>query len=263
MDENRMPFEAHPVIGLSYTRSAASYSEKYRAKVIELAERAQSYLLAAGADVIMLDASVDGVPDMHRLDGVMVMGGGDVDPEMYHSEGHPSIGFVDAAADRFESSLMRRAVESLTPVFGVCRGMQVMNVAFGGSLIEDLGPETMHRSSSADGPMVDHPVQIVADSLLSSILGPGEASVRSSHHQAVQRLANSLQVSAWAEDGLVEAIEAKALPSGETPWVVGVQWHPEDLGTAAGQFEALITAFVAAAAQRHEVKAGAVASSAT
>ncbi|MGY5319148.1 gamma-glutamyl-gamma-aminobutyrate hydrolase family protein [Neomicrococcus lactis] len=244
MDGNRTPLEVHPVIGLSYARSAPSYSDEYRSQIIELAERVQSYLLAGGADVIMLDASVDGVPDMHRLDGVVVMGGGDVDPELYHSEGDPSISCVDAAADRFESSLIRRAVESYTPVLGICRGMQVMNVAFGGSLIEDLGAESMHRSGSSETSMVDHPVQIVEDSLLFSLMRTPEIQVRSSHHQAVQRLANTLQVSAWAEDGVVEAIEAKHQPGVETPWVLGVQWHPEDKGTVPGQLETLTAALV-------------------
>lgn len=254
MDENRSPLEAHPVIGLSYARSAESYSEGYRAEIIGLAERAESYLLAAGADVIMLDASVDGVPDMHRLDGVVVMGGGDVDPSLYHSEGHPSISFVDSAADRFESSLVRRAVESYTPVLGICRGLQIMNVALGGSLIEDLGEGTIHGTATADAAMADHSVQVVEETLLSTILGVGDITVRSSHHQAIQRLANTLQVSAWAPDGVVEGIEAKSHSDGTTPWAVGVQWHPEEAGTQPGQFEALVTAFIAAATEKQIAK---------
>jgi putative glutamine amidotransferase len=159
-----------------------------------------------------------------RLDGLILAGGGDIDPATYGGRQHETIYMVDADRDRTELALARRAVEASLPTLGICRGSQVLNVALGGSLIEHLpdevGESVPHRTP--DRLPTRHEVAIQAGSRLERILGTPSLTPASWHHQAVRRLAPGLEVVARAPDGVVEAFEMPA-----HPWLIAVQWHPE------------------------------------
>jgi len=156
--------------------------------------------------------------------GLLVMGGGDVDPRRYGSDGHPSVSGVDLERDDFEIGLIRAAVERRGPFFGICRGVQIANVALGGTLIEHV-PEVTDGSvphSAVGGGFIDHEVTIAPDSKLAHILGATTCVAPSYHHQAIRTAAPTLTVTARAADGIIEAVEMPA-----HPWFVAVQWHPE------------------------------------
>lgn len=196
----------------------------------------------AGADVVILppdnDASV-----LDRVDGLALAGGADVDSRLYGAEPHATADSPRESRDASELALYRRARELGMPVLGICRGMQVMVVAHGGTLIQnvpDLETDTVHRDRP--GTFVDHRATFAADSLAGSLLGSGPTVVNSSHHQSVES-PGSLAISGWADDGTVEACED---PSAD--FCIGVQWHPEhpDRSVADGP---LVVAFVEAASR--------------
>ncbi len=159
------------------------------------------------------------------LDGVILAGGGDVHPRFFGQENQGALmDSVDEARDEMELAIARRAAAAGKPLLGVCRGIQVMNIALGGGLIQHIEGHAQ-VANTFDGPPTQHRVRVEADSLLARTLGvnPG-ALVNTYHHQAVPAddLAPGLQAVAWAEDGVVEALE---MPG--HPFYVGVQWHPE------------------------------------
>src|SRR5262245_7992541 len=141
--------------------------------------------------------------------GLLVIGGGDVDPRRYGSDGHPSVSGVDLERDDFEIELIRAAVERGRPFFGICRGVQIANVALGGTLIEHV-PEVTDGSvphSAAGGGFIDHEVTIVPGSKLAHILGVKTCVATSYHHQAIRTAAPTLTITARAADGIIEAVE--------------------------------------------------------
>lgn len=145
-----------------------------------------------------------------RFDGLLLSGGGDLDASLFGQVRHPKAGDPDPARDRAELALVRAFCALKKPVLGICRGIQVLNVAFGGDLIQHL--------DGHDG--APHLVRAKPDSRLRALCG-AEFSANSFHHQAVGRVGSGLRITARAADGTVEAIEHEALP------VYGVQWHPE------------------------------------
>jgi len=177
------------------------------------------------------------------LDGLILTGGGDIDPAHYGGSTHETIYHVDADRDAMELQLARAVVERGLPTFGVCRGAQVINVALGGTLIEHLplevGETVLHRAPPRQP--TPHAVQLLPGSRLAAILGSEEVHPLSWHHQAIRRLAAGLDVVARAPDGTIEAVEMRA-----HPWLVAVQWHPElsahEDPAQQRLFDALITA---------------------
>jgi putative glutamine amidotransferase len=151
-----------------------------------------------------------------RLDGLVVAGGPDVEPVRYGAEPGPRTGPPARERDAWELALIRAALDSGTPLLGICRGMQLLNVALGGTLVQHLDGHV-----EAVGVFGRHPVTPVAGTLYASLV-PEKSSVPTYHHQSVDRLGDGLVVSAHAHDGTVEAVE---LP--DPAWVLGVQWHPE------------------------------------
>ena len=152
-----------------------------------------------------------------------MLGGGDVDSELYGVPGPvPNEYGVDADADVFSMDVIRSAVEADLPVLAVCRGSQLLNLAFGGSLVPDLDPWHLHKGDHASGLFIDEHVTVQDGTRLAAILGKREWIVRSGHHQAVADVAPGLRLAAVADDGVVEGVEHP------TAWAVGVQWHPED-----------------------------------
>ncbi|MFI5804079.1 gamma-glutamyl-gamma-aminobutyrate hydrolase family protein [Streptomyces sp. NPDC051561] len=191
---------------------------------------------ASGGSAVMLppDEPQYAAQVVARLDGLVTAGGPDVDPVRYGAERGPRCGPPAPQRDAWELALIRAALASGTPLLGICRGMQLLNVALDGTLVQHLDG---HLGSV--GVFGQHPVLTVPGTRCAEIL-PGGSDVPAYHHQAVDRLGNGLVVSAHAADGTVEAVE---LPG--PAWVLGVQWHPE-----MGQDLRVTQALVSAAADR-------------
>ena len=187
-----------------------------------------------------------------RVDGLLLPGGGDVGPSHYGGDdGDPTVRDIDDARDRAEFLLIRHALEQVKPLLAICRGLQIFNVALGGSLWEDVHrhmPGAMahdhfrHRGRD----FLAHDVTIVPGSLLARVMAlEGDRSpVNSLHHQGIRRLAPGLRAVATAPDGLIEAVEAP-----DHPFALGVQWHPENLVASVPPMRRLFRSFVETAAR--------------
>ena len=162
------------------------------------------------------------------IDGLMLPGGPDVDPTFYGEEPHPKIGMTLYQKDRFEIALIKAALAADKPIFGICRGIQIMNVAMSGTLYQDLEsqyPELKIQHPQATlGQFATHHVELTADSKLAKLYGQSTIKVNSRHHQAVKAVGKGLKVTAVAPDGVVEGME-----STDTDLFLGVQWHPENM----------------------------------
>jgi putative glutamine amidotransferase len=207
----------------------------------------------AGGEPIVLSNDDDPGAVLDKVDGVLLTGGLDVDPALYDQAPHPTTETAPER-DRFEIPLSREAVKRDVPLFAICRGVQVLNVAEGGTLVQDIpSAVASDLQHSIDQPknQIAHEIRIEPDTRLAAALAaaPGlktrpTCAVNSRHHQAVHTIAPSFAVSARSTDGLVEAIERPA-----SQFCVGVQWHPENFWRT-GEFNGLFDAFVAAAAER-------------
>jgi len=206
-----------------------------------------SALAAAGAaPVVIPPIDPETVPSyLTGLAGVCLSGGPDVDPDSYGAERHPKLGPTQPAVDRFELAVVREAERLGMPLLAICRGAQVLNVAHGGDLIQDLADEVSgavrHRRDDPGDPVVWHEVDIEPDSLLAKAVGSERIDVNSFHHQAPRRVGDGLRVVAVAEDGVVEGLEVPG-----AAFELGVQWHPEGIADRPEQ-AALFAAFVDAA----------------
>ena len=196
-----------------------------------------------------------------ELDGVFLPGGADIDPVSYGRDPHPLCDKTDPARDQAELVLARWAMADDKPVLGVCRGLQLLNVAAGGTLFEDLAeqrPKSVKHDyfpfggSTYTRDYLAHDVEVADGSRLARIFGAGRLPVNSMHHQGVRELGRGLVASAWAPDGLVEAIEGDGL------FALGVQWHPEALTENDSRARRLFEEFIAAATTWRESRSGAV-----
>jgi putative glutamine amidotransferase len=190
----------------------------------------------AGAIPLMLPplpALVVRLPDLlDRVHAIVLHGGGDVDPARYGRARGGDLRGVDADHDEVELAVARAAVERDLPMLGICRGMQVLNVALGGTLLQHINAPS-HALS-------DHPVQLSASSRLAKAAGVDVVETcHSVHHQALDLIASGLTVTGQAEDGTIEAVEVDA-----AAWIVGVQWHPEDTAADDPQQQALFDELV-------------------
>ena len=237
-----------PLIGLTTKNILhAQYGD-----AIPLLAAPRSYsdaLIKAGATPVLmpvilpltqLDAMLD------RLDGIILTGGGDIDPQLYHGQAHEKVYDVDPQRDRIEITLARRVIERQKPFVAICRGFQVLNVALGGALYSHIADQmegAIEHSAFPQHPtdFPAHDVEINPDSKLSNILGKTQLKVNSLHHQGVSQVGKGLTVTATAADGLVEGVEVQGHPFG-----VAVQWHPEWMPESK-EMQALFTAFVQAA----------------
>jgi putative glutamine amidotransferase len=206
-------------------------------------------LTKAGADVATLDPSARLDDAMAGIDGVLLTGGEDIEPSLYSEDRHPTTRDAEPGRDALELAIARRAMDADLPLFAICRGLQVLNVAGGGTLVQDIPSEIGHLISHDQREPRDfeaHTVRVKPGSKLSQALAAeidehGETRVNSRHHQAVGTLAPDMDVTAVAPDGITEAIERP-----DRRFCVGVQWHPENFH-ASGRFSGLFEAFVQSA----------------
>ncbi|AMM19324.1 hypothetical protein AX769_03240 [Frondihabitans sp. PAMC 28766] len=198
----------------------------FAAELQALTASAAATAAAAGFDVRRVASDGPSLAaEFDRADVVLLMGGEDVDPALYGgAESYPHRDQIFADADRAQVALVREALDEGVPLIGICRGMQVINVALGGDLVQHLH-EGGHVAPNPAESMVAHAVSLVEGSALARLLGATELDVQSSHHQAVGTVGRDLRVVARADDGTVEAIEHATSPL----WAV--QWHPEDAGS--------------------------------
>ena len=208
-------------------------------------------VLHVGGEVRIVDASMPIADALAGIDGLLLTGGDDVAPERYGEARHPSVVEAEAGRDAFEIGLIGAARQRGLPIFAICRGVQVLNVACGGTLVQDIPSQVTGASPhSFDVPphepySLAHEVWVEKGSLLATLIGDrlrdGDAcDVNSRHHQAVKDVAPGFRVSATAPDGVVEAIEDPA-----ARFCLGVQWHPENFWRT-GEFRALFEGFLEA-----------------
>jgi putative glutamine amidotransferase len=163
-----------------------------------------------------------------RIDGLVLSGGGDIDPASYGGKLHDDMYAIDPRRDEFEFALVREAQRRKLPVLAICRGLQVLNVALGGSLIEDIPSEIGSTDHSIRGPEVvncHQTVTIEPGSLVASAIGEAEVCVNSIHHQAVRKVAPGFRAAGWTSDGVIEVLD----PEDHSWPILAVQWHPEYL----------------------------------
>lgn len=234
-----------PIIGISgsiMTDSSGNFAGYRRAYVNH--DYVLSVLAGEGIPVILPfseDLSVIS-SQVAMVDALVLSGGHDVLPQWYHEEPKQRIGDVFPARDRFDFALIKEAMDQKKPILGICRGMQVLNVYFGGSLHQDLSyaKEELLKHNQATSPtQVTHKITISNDTKLHKIMGEDEIMVNSFHHQVVNTAGKGLNVSARAMDGVIEAFEHESYP-----FLMGVQWHPEMLHASESNMKELFRAFV-------------------
>ncbi|MBD2462841.1 gamma-glutamyl-gamma-aminobutyrate hydrolase family protein [Oscillatoria sp. FACHB-1407] len=214
------------------------------------------HLYAAYVDAVRRAGGVPillppGEPNLDRLiervDGLVFTGGGDIEPTHYDGDLHPKIYRLDSERDSFELALARRAIQADLPLLGICRGLQVLSVASGGKLLphvpDTFGTDVLHREEPLHP--TKHPVAIAPQSLISKIVGVSEMEVVSWHHQAVPTVPPGWQATAYAPDGLIEALEHQ-----DHPWAIALQWHPELSAATDPLQQRIFNAFVQVAQTR-------------
>jgi putative glutamine amidotransferase len=217
--------ERAPVVGISAALEKARWGNWDTLAL--LSPRTYSLAVQRAGAVALLLSPDDAVADdpgrvLDLLDGLLLSGGSDMNPVSYGAEPHPETRPAREERDRFEIALAREAVARDMPVLGVCRGMQILNVAFGGTLDQHIANLDVHRHTA--GAFHDHEVALEPGSLAAQVAGGERLRVKSHHHQAVETLGDRLEISGRAvEDGLIEAIQVP-----ECRFALGLLWHPEE-----------------------------------
>jgi gamma-glutamyl-gamma-aminobutyrate hydrolase PuuD len=228
-----------PLIGITAYEEQACWNQwDQRAALVP-----SSYVGAvadAGGIPVLIPVQALSLPDAHhllsRLDGVVLSGGSDLNPERYGDKAHPATGIARDERDDVETILIEAAGLDGLPTLAICRGLQVLNVARGGTLLQHV-PDRVGNATHApiSGAYGFHDVRVEPGSLLAAAVGWGHAGVPTAHHQAIDRLGEGLVATAWTEDGTIEAVEDRSVP-----FLLGVQWHPE-AGEDMSLFEALVS----------------------
>ena len=229
-----------PVVGITLGDGDRPGYHSMREDYVRSVERAEAVPV-----VLPALRPEDAAALLERLDGLVLSGGIDVDPALYGREPHPKLGRVDRRRDEFELALTREALVRDLPLLAICRGHQVLNVATGGSLVQDI-PSELKGAETHDAPgrrtRRSHTVDVTPGSKLGEILGEGTLTVNSFHHQAIDELGRGLVVSARSpKDGVIEGVERPG-----SAFVIGVQWHPESFWNEERSFQGLFDAHVLA-----------------
>ncbi len=233
-----------PLIGITtYPPSHVLIGDQFTSPV----EYTAAVRRAGGIPVLIPPGEPNLTELLARLDGLLLSGGGDIDPKHYDGSALEQVYGVDEKRDATEFHLLEQVMESGMPTFGICRGAQVINVGLGGTLIEDieteLGGNDVVQHRKLPGFFTDHGTTVQEDTKLARIMGKTQDVVGASgHHQSIRDVAPGLVVSAQAADGIIEAVE-----HAHHPYLVAVQWHPERTAHADPAQQKLFDAFVAAA----------------
>ncbi len=254
----RHPPSAMPVILVapSTEREGAEFADWS----LSLSNRYTDALIAAGALPVILPATARRevlAEAVRRCDGVLLTGGDDIDPKLYAPDLPEALakttGAHDAERDVWEQLLIDEVFQQRKPLFGICRGQQMLNVALGGTLLVDIAsqvPNALHHNQMARKTEPVHSISIAAGSLLANITGGTALEVNSTHHQAVGRVADALQAVAQSADGVIEALELK--DPGRLPFLLAVQFHPERMLDGSALFLRLFSSFVRASKRRNK-----------
>ncbi|NJP04315.1 MAG: gamma-glutamyl-gamma-aminobutyrate hydrolase family protein [Chloroflexaceae bacterium] len=231
-----------PIIGItSYHRDTAS-------RFWLPATYVEAVRLAGGIPVLLPPGERYFAELLQRIDGLIFSGGGDIDPQRYNEALHPRSYLIDDERDQFELELARIVLQQPLPVLGICRGIQLLAVACGEPLIQhvpdEVGHTVLHRREIPNeidhGSAITHTITLDPTSRLATMMGTTATAIESWHHQAVRRVPPGWRATAWATDGVIEALEHTT-----HPWMIAVQWHPELTPNVPAQrrlFEALIQA---------------------
>jgi len=243
----------HPLVAVTATTRLDNGMLRVRLSVAYLESLDRAGLTPIVVPPFAPCADRDAILDV--VSGLVLTGGEDVDPARYGAEPHPRLGTVHAERDATELSLLDGARDRRMPTLAICRGIQVMNVGLGGTLIQDI--PSQHPSLIAhdgDGPRTErtHTVALTRDSRLRRAIGRDEITVNSFHHQSIDVTAPGVTVTAAASDGIIEGIET---PLANPWWALGIQWHPEDLTGGPEPWDRAL--FAAFAAQVRETRPGA------
>lgn len=249
-----LPRSSRPRIGIPVRLNSATEADPRVAEANELFDYIVELVRDGGGEPVLITAAED---PLEPLDGVVLPGGGDLDPRLYGEEPGDACYDVSRAQDELDLAVARRSIGAGLPVLGICRGHQLLNVLYGGTLVQDMDPGTVaHREPEpvhGAGPWAWHEVEVQGGSRVAGLYGVSgtggnsgtgggspavTVKIASGHHQAVARVADGLVVTAVAEDGTVEALEDP------DRWVASVQWHPEAQELPAGERLAPFRAFV-------------------
>jgi putative glutamine amidotransferase len=225
------------VIGITASEHVASWGVWKEETALVTVAYVRSVADAGGIPVVLAPVPGTAAALVERIDGLMLTGGSDVDAARYGAARHPKTQAPSVERDEFELEILAAALACGLPVLAICRGMQVLNVARGGTLTQHL-PDVVHNDShmSVPGTYGRHRVRIEPSSQVGGIIGRDDAVVPTHHHQGLDALGEGLVASAWADDGTIEAVEDPAVA-----FLVGVQWHPE-VGDDPSLFAAFVTA---------------------
>ena len=243
-----------PIIGITCGQDTSKTGSK---RCYQNTSYIESITLARGVPLLIpLTQDVEALRALFEaIDGLLLTGGGDVEPQRYEQQPHPKLGATDALRDRVELTLAQWAFAADTPTLGICRGIQTLNIALGGSLFQDIASQiegTLVHPHQDGNPRsyLAHNAQVARGTLLDKLVptADGVLAVNSMHHQAVQRPASGFTVSALAPDGVIEAIEHPG-----RRFMLGVQWHPEEMVFTRPQMRGLFEGFVQSAGVRRDL----------
>ncbi len=242
-----LPAMTKPLIGIG---SDVRSPEGKRESAFTYLTYVESLRRAGAVPVLIPPQPENAVDIIEGLDGILLAGGDDCDPQVYGEEPHPTVEPMDPRRQSNDLTLARAARERGIPTLGICLGLQVMNIAAGGTLMQDINSamETEIQHASIPEDRARHDVIVEQGTKLSGIIGERELNVNSSHHQAIKSVGNGLRITALAPDGVVEGLEDP-----RHPFYVGVQWHPEDM-RGENSASSIFGAFVDAARKYAEAR---------